>query len=226
MKALLGVGIGLCLLAGAAAGAGVDCEQGGSPVERMICEDATLSLLDEKLALIYKSTCRALVVDRQKLRSEQRQWLLARDDCPDRGCVESAYQKRIQKLEEYMRAGLVGSAINFTGTYESQSRDNTFYILHFPDGAIRFHFSGMWINPKTQMPNIGEITGLIYLKGDTAIFNSVQSDCRLTLAFFRDRLVVKQQGDCGFGLNVNAADTYTRNSRQAPSFSDVIIGTY
>ncbi len=226
MKALLGLGIGLCLLAGAALGAGFDCEQAALSVERMICEDETLSLLDEKLALIYKSTCRALVVDRQKLRSEQRQWILARDECPDRGCVESAYQKRIQKLEEYMQAGLVGSAINFTGTYESQRRDNSFYILHFPDGAIRFHFSGIWIHPQTRMPAIGELTGLIYLKEDTAIFKGVQSDCRLTLEFFRDRLVVKQQGECGFGSNVNAADTYTRKSRQAPSFSDVIIGIY
>jgi hypothetical protein len=70
------------------------------------------------------------------------------------------------------------------------------------------------------MANTGEGSGIAVIEGDTGVFkpDGVEDECRITMKFTRDKLVVTQTGVCGFGNNVTAAGTYNKVSTRKPKF--------
>lgn len=77
--------------------ASFDCAKAGTKVEKMICGDAEISKLDDKLAQNYK----AALLDKSKaeaIEQAQRQWVKDRNGCSDTVCVKQAYEKRIDAL--------------------------------------------------------------------------------------------------------------------------------
>jgi ankyrin repeat protein/uncharacterized protein YecT (DUF1311 family) len=87
-----------CFLAATAAhAASFDCQKARMKIEKMICGDAELSKLDEQLNSAYT----AAVQDKTQaasVRQTQKQWLKARDTCPDLACLKQAYADRLQAL--------------------------------------------------------------------------------------------------------------------------------
>ena len=73
------------------------------------------------------------------------------------------------------------------------------------------------------MVNTGEGKGIAFIERDTAIFkpDGAEAECRITMKFTGGKLLVTQEGVCGFGLNVTAAGTYRKvsasSSRKKPS---------
>ena len=67
------------------------------------------------------------------------------------------------------------------------------------------------------MVNTGEGEGIAFIEGDTAIFkpDGAEEECRITMKFTGGKLVVTQEGLCGFGHNVTAAGTYRKVSSRA-----------
>jgi uncharacterized protein len=77
--------------------ASFDCAKANSKIEKLICNDNELSLLDEKLNLAYK----AALQDAGKLeatKQAQKKWLQDRNRCADAACIGLAYQNRISAL--------------------------------------------------------------------------------------------------------------------------------
>src|SRR5215467_3600209 len=74
-----------------------DCSQLLTAVEQMICSDAELSQLDDKLANAYKAT-KSRAPTSTRLASDQRQWLAGRDACTDRQCIRASYETRLREL--------------------------------------------------------------------------------------------------------------------------------
>lgn len=106
--------------------------------------------------------------------------------------------------------GLSGTEVNGTWT----NKHGEFRIWAINPSRLQIEFSG------TNDTNTGEANGHAFLEGDTATFkpDGAEEDCSITLQFAHDKLVARQEGDCGFGLNVSAAGTYKRVSSRKPAF--------
>lgn len=85
------------LATASASAASFDCTQARTPVETMICADASLSRLDSRLGADYAAFLQAHAGARDE-KSLQLAWLAARNACRDAACVAQAYQNRIAEL--------------------------------------------------------------------------------------------------------------------------------
>jgi len=91
--------IGWMALAFPVQAASFDCAKAQSKVEKMICADAEISKLDEKLAKTYSETSKD-EKDVALLNSQQRAWLKQRNQCVDIFCLRQHYLQRIAELNE------------------------------------------------------------------------------------------------------------------------------
>ena len=79
-------------------GPSFDCAKAVRRIDRMICDDATLSGLDRDLAAAYRAAREAAGIGKQALLASQRAFLKARNACDDATCVARAYSERIAVL--------------------------------------------------------------------------------------------------------------------------------
>jgi len=97
-------------------GPSFDCAKAIKASEKLVCGDADLSALDRTLATIYAKGLSPssgwTERDCKASRTAQRAWLAARERCANaadpRGCVTSAYRRRIAELQ--IRNGDLGPA--------------------------------------------------------------------------------------------------------------------
>lgn len=81
-----------------------DCSAASTTVERGICDQSSLAVLDKKLARTYKRVLDSDYEDKERLVTEQRKWLEGRDECvenddrADASCLASMYDDRISEL--------------------------------------------------------------------------------------------------------------------------------
>ena len=76
------------------------CGKAASSVEKMICADRELSLLDEHLGRYYAAARRTLVQADTCLAADQRSWLrMSRNACTDAACLKQEYLKRLAVLD-------------------------------------------------------------------------------------------------------------------------------
>jgi hypothetical protein len=121
-----------------------------------------------------------------------------------------------------MQAGKDASvtAAQVNGTW--QRKWGEFKIWALGHQRLQVEFSGVYEYKTPQGPsaNSGEGSGIATIEGDTAIFKpeGAEEECRITLKFTRDKLVVTQTGICGFGHNVSAEGTYKKVSGKKPKF--------
>jgi uncharacterized protein len=85
-----------------------DCGKASGQVEELICKDAGLAALDDKLAGVYKAAAATSGGEPTSfLKAEQRGWIKGRDECWKaddlRACVESEYTRRIAQLQALYR---------------------------------------------------------------------------------------------------------------------------
>ena len=90
----------ILLLSGPAGAMGpsFDCTKAGTKVEKMICADKKLSMLDLALAKIY-ATALEDASDPSQLRQQQRDWIKKRNTCPDKACLQKKYREQIVSLK-------------------------------------------------------------------------------------------------------------------------------
>ncbi len=77
--------------------ASFDCAKAASKVEKLICDDAEISKLDEELSAAYKA---ALQDGKQAdtIMQAQKQWMKERNGCADAACVKRTYEARLTSL--------------------------------------------------------------------------------------------------------------------------------
>jgi len=114
---------------------------------------------------------------------------------------------------------VTAAQVNGTWTY----RQNEFKILALGQQKLQIEFSGVWEHKTGNgelTANTGEGSGTAKIEGDTAIFKpeGAEDECKITLKFTGGKLVVTQEGMCGFGFNVRADGTYKRTSAKKPKF--------
>ena len=95
---------------------------------------------------------------------------------------------------------------------------NSFEIRALGHQKLRVSFSGAYPynSPAGPTVNIGEGSGITTIEGNEASFKpeGVAEECQITMKFSGGKLIVSQEGTCGFGNNVMAAGTYHRASRR------------
>lgn len=84
-----------------AQGASFDCAKATTWIEQVLCEDATLGQLDERMSAVYQDAQAAVRGDAaaaERLLSEQKTWLAERDGCKLTPCLSRLYERRIAEL--------------------------------------------------------------------------------------------------------------------------------
>jgi uncharacterized protein len=81
-----------------------DCQRANGSVQKLICSDAELAALDQRMVTVYAAAlAKAANQHPPVLKAEQRGWIKGRDDCwksPDvRVCVHDSYRQRIAELQ-------------------------------------------------------------------------------------------------------------------------------
>jgi uncharacterized protein YecT (DUF1311 family) len=75
--------------------ASFDCAKASSPTEKMICQNPSISKLDDRLSAAYKEAKKT----NPSIVEEQRAWLKKTRECKDEQCLEGLYVTRVQELE-------------------------------------------------------------------------------------------------------------------------------
>ncbi len=112
------------------------------------------------------------------------------------------------------------TAAQVNGTWKTKHAELKIWALGHQ--RLQVEFSGVYEYNTPQGPsaNEGEGSGVATIEGDTATFKpeGAEEECRITLNFAGNKLVVTQTGICGFGHNVTAAGTYKKTSTKKPKF--------
>ena len=112
------------------------------------------------------------------------------------------------------------TAAQVNGTWKTKG--GQFKIWALGGGKLQVAFSGTYEydSPQGKTANEGEASGTAAIDGDTAIFKPEDTgeECVITLRFAGEKLIVTQQGFCGFGNNVRADGTYRKVSSKKPNF--------
>jgi hypothetical protein len=95
-------------------------------------------------------------------------------------------------------------------------------LLH--NAGLQVEFFGVYEYTREAelMANTGEGSGIAFIEQDTAVFKPERSDadCKIIMKFREGKLIVEQEGECGFGHNVKATGTYEKVSSQRPRFGE------
>ena len=118
---------------------------------------------------------------------------------------------------------VTAAQVNGTWSY----RDNTFRIWALGQQKLKVEFEGAYVYMSRygRTANLGSGSGVARIEGDTAIFKPSELDaddeCKITLRFTKGKLIVDQEGMCGFGHNVRADGTYRKISKLKPKFGEL-----
>lgn len=107
----------------------------------------------------------------------------------------------------------------FTGTWHSYAGAGEWNTLEVQDqaGRLRFHVFALRLgaNWREYGPAaVGDVGAEVTPKAGRARFEG--EDCALALAFAGDEATLEQEGDCGFGVGVDASGTYLRTGDALP----------
>lgn len=82
--------------------ASFDCDKASTPTEKAICSNPETGKLDQRLADIYRLALKTAPEMKEKTKQDQRAWLRSRNALcgADAGCLNKAYNERIQLLEQ------------------------------------------------------------------------------------------------------------------------------
>lgn len=114
----------------------------------------------------------------------------------------------------------VVTASQVNGTW--RSKRSIIRVWALGQQRLRVEFYGLYEynTPAGPIGNLGEARGIALIEGDTAILkpDETENRCTIKLRFIGQRLVVSQDGECGFGKHVTSEGEYRKTSRRKPKF--------
>jgi hypothetical protein len=113
------------------------------------------------------------------------------------------------------------TAAQVNGTWRTQSGEFKIWALGNQRLQVEFSGSYEYESQGGPMANVGSGSGIAQIEGDTASFrpDGVDDDCMIRMKFTGGKLMVTQDGGCGFGHNVSANGTYKKISSRKPKFA-------
>jgi len=198
--------------------AGFDCRKASTLVEQLICRDKKLSVLDDQMALAFKSG-KTASDDPERLRFEQRQWIEnIRDACTSLDCLYNAYDARLAELASGgIRSGGTGKPgkrntsgfevplIESGGVYEVPVLVNGVLKINF---IIDSGASDVAISPDVALTLVrtGTITDADWLPGANYRFadGSIAQSERFKLRTLRISNRTLKSVSCSIGNSIHA----------------------
>jgi hypothetical protein len=116
------------------------------------------------------------------------------------------------------------TASQANGTYSY--RQNEIKILARGNNKLRIQMDLIFAykSPAGPTANTGEASGEATIENDTAVFYpSDDRKCKITIKFLTgNKIKVTEENtiDCGFGMNVTSAGTYTKIKAGKPKFDE------
>lgn len=213
MHARIAIAALLLPAASCAGAAGFDCAQASSAVERTVCADPRLSLLDETLAVEFRNLL-GVVADPAALRERQRAWLAERDACADEQCLERLYERRVAALRAGTRP-IAETRAAALGIYERRvdgevdAHAATLTIAAGSGDLVHVTGEATWVGDAASgNVNVGSVDGMVRIEGHAARYDL--DGCQFTIEFLPDALIVDgDNGACG-GMNVSFDGDYER----------------
>lgn len=115
------------------------------------------------------------------------------------------------------------TAAQVNGTWRTKSGEFKVWALGKQRLKVEFIGTYEYKYNGELMANTGSGAGIAMIEGDTAIFKpeglDADDDCKITMKFTGGKLVVDQEGGCGFGAHVVANGTYRKVSAAKPKFN-------
>lgn len=111
-----------------------------------------------------------------------------------------------------------------TGTY--QDGRNTLRVLELPGRKLLVDLDALW--PKSGRvppggPHVGGFTKReVVLSGNMTVVRLEDGEysCKITMKFLGNKVLVSQEGECGWGAYVTADGMYMKRSKRRPNFLD------
>jgi hypothetical protein len=117
-------------------------------------------------------------------------------------------------------AQVVVTAAQVNGTW--RSKHGEFKVLALGRQKLRIEFAGAYEynSPSGPTAHTGEARGVATIEENVAVFKPehASDDCKIILRFSQGKLIVTEEGSCGFGMNVTSAGTYRKVSAAKPKF--------
>lgn len=112
------------------------------------------------------------------------------------------------------------TAVQVNGTWSSKRGVMRVWALGKQQLRVEFYGIYEYDTPAGPIANLGEARGVAEIEGDTAILkpDEMENGCTIKLQFVGQRLIVSQDGECGFGKHVTAAGEYRKTSSRKPKF--------
>lgn len=198
-------------------GASFECKESNTKVEKAVCLDKTLSILDEFLALTYQKALKRSS-HKNRLKSSQRDWLRSkRDPCgEDDMCLKDEYFLRILKLTDGTEnASLSGRYARYTQNKPNLNASDI-DILELDHREIYISGTALWSSSKENfekgMIHIGEINGIFPLMKNRVRYHDDYGST-LLLIFEKNSLIVSESKDeSNWGANVTFDGLYKKRS--------------
>jgi uncharacterized protein len=233
LKQTAGIILSMLFLLATAHAASFDCGKATSEVEKLICGDDELSILDESLNKAYLKALERPDIRKQMIES-QRQWLKnERNACKNAECLKKAYETRIDEL--------IRDGSNCGEEPDSDSRGVVEYshkkeIFSYADGKTNGEDSlTVWNRDAKQMcfsiTTVSTNHHTCVLDGKATAVNKNEysysrRNCRAFFTFVGDKVKVRMidsdgtdscAGDerCGMRGSIDSA-TYARVRKKRP----------
>ena len=114
------------------------------------------------------------------------------------------------------------TAAQVNGTWSSKT--GTFKVWALGKQRLQVEFSGVYdfMTSAGPMAHTSECSGIAFIEGDTATFKpeGIDEDCKITMKFREGKLIVEQEGGCGFAQGVTADGTYKKVGSEKPRFGE------
>jgi uncharacterized protein len=111
----------LAAVSGYAHAASFKCRHSLSSSEKLVCNDAELSSLDDKLSTLY-SRAKDLAPDRDALEADRiSQWNWRQSHCTDKACVNNWYERRITELDADIQQGQQAQIVSLKANLTAQN---------------------------------------------------------------------------------------------------------
>ena len=115
------------------------------------------------------------------------------------------------------------TAAQVNGTWRTKQGEFKVWALGKQRLKVEFIGTYEYKSNGELMANTGSGAGIAMIEGDTAVFKpdglDADDDCKITMKFTGGKLVVDQEGGCGFGQHVTAIGTYRKVSAARPKFA-------
>lgn len=218
----------LAFFASPAYSASFDCSKASSLTERTICNNPTISVLDDKLGSAYKSAM-SKTNDQSKLKADQIAWIKESRLCGgDSYCLEKSYKERISALSALTSQASINSPMQSKSSLSREQKIELIANELGPSGTAECMAATVTMSAglamdksiKANGPEIKNVNNVMDILGQVKNFHESQNPNFIRAGFFDKQIV-------GFGNVMRAngwdyigpkygqcRDTITRASKQ------------